>query len=119
MCHGQLAQLRDKLSEIHEAGAELVAVDPHELWASKSLLKETGLSTEDLHYPLLTDPALTVSATYGVAFQMRIHTEWSNRPAAFIIDRDGILRYAQRAQTFSDRATAGVILAELARLKTN
>jgi peroxiredoxin len=48
---------------------------------------------------------------------MRIHTEWSNRPATFIIDRDGILRYARRAQTFSDRPSANEVLAELARLK--
>jgi peroxiredoxin len=105
------------LPAIRDAEAELLAVDPHEIWASTSLLKETGLSTDDLNYPLLLDPALTVSATYGVAFQMRIHTEWSNRPATFIIDRDGILRYARRAQTFSDRPSANEVLAELARLK--
>lgn len=110
--------MRDKLPAIREAGAELVAVDPHESWAAKALLKETGLSTDDLNYPLLLDPSLTVSATYGVAFQMRIHTEWSNRPATFIIDRDGTLRYARRAQTFNDRPSANDVLAELAKLKT-
>lgn len=109
--------MRDKLPAIREAGAELVAIDPHEAWASKSLLKETGLSTDDVNYSLLLDPALTVSAAYGVAFQMRIHTEWSNRPATFIIDRDGTLRYARRAQTFRDRPSASEILGELAKLK--
>jgi peroxiredoxin len=67
-------------------------------------------------YPLLLDPSLTVSATYGVAFQMRIHTELSNRPATFIIDRDGILRFAQRAQTFADRPKADEIIAQLKKL---
>jgi peroxiredoxin len=108
--------LRDKLSAIREAGAELLAVDPHEAWASRALLKETGLSTDDLNFPLLLDPALTVSATYGVAFQMRIHTELSNRPATFIIHRDGILRYARRALTFGDRPSADDVLAELKKL---
>ena len=109
--------MRERLPAIREAGAELVAVDPHERWASQSLLKETGLTSDDLNYPLLTDPALTVSATYGVAFQMRIHTEWSNRPATFLIDREGVLRFERRAKTFDDRPTANEILAELAKLR--
>jgi peroxiredoxin len=109
--------LRDRLTEIRKLGAELLAVDPHELWASRALLKETGLDTDVLNYPLLLDPAHTVSATYGVAFQMRIHTELCNRPATFIIDRDGVLRYARRAQTFGDRPSPDDVLAELKKLK--
>ena len=102
---------------IRQMGAELLAVDPHELWASRALLKETGLDTDVLNYPLLLDPAHTVSATYGVAFQMRIHTELCNRPATFVIDRDGVLRYARRAQTFGDRPSPDNVLAELKKWK--
>lgn len=108
--------MRDQLPAIREAGAELLAVDPHEAWASRALLKETGLTTDDLNFPLLVDPALTVSATYGVAFQMRIHTEWSNRPATFVIDRQGIIRYARRANAFGDRPTPDEILGQLRKL---
>ncbi len=110
--------MRDKLSEIRQLGAALVAIDPHEAWASRSLLKNTGLDADDVHYPLLLDPALTVSATYGVAFQMRIHVEWSNRPTTFIIDQDGTVRYARRAETFSDRPSVKDILTELRKLNT-
>lgn len=48
----------------------------------------------------LLDPASTVSATYGVAFQQpfRLSTlPWwirSARSATFLVDRDGVLRYA-------------------------
>ena len=49
------------------------------------------------------DPSLTTSLAYGVAFQMRIHTELSNRPATFVIDKEGIIRYAKRAEMFNDR----------------
>lgn len=80
------------------------------------MMKETGLSTDDLNYPLLMDPSLTVSAMYGVVFQMRIHVEWSNRPATFIIDKDGVLRYAKRANTFADRPTPADIVSELKKL---
>ena len=101
---------------IEGQGAHLLAVDPHEIWSAKFLLKETGLRTDDLQFPLLMDPSLTVSATYGVAFQMRIHTELSNRPALFLIDRDGVIRYAHRGTSFDDRPTPEEVLAELKKL---
>jgi hypothetical protein len=32
---------------------------------------------------------------YGVAFQMRVHTDTSNTPGTFLIDKSGIIRYAR------------------------
>ena len=80
------------------------------------MIKEVGQSTDDLHYPLLMDPSLTVSSVYGVTGQMRIHTEWSNRPTTFVIDKEGIIRYAYRGTSFSDRPTASGVMAELMKL---
>jgi peroxiredoxin len=108
-----LAQLRDKVQDFHEANAQLLVVDPHESWSARHFLKDVGLNAGDVGYPLLLDPSLTVSATYGVAMQMRIHTELSNRPATFVIDRDGIVRYERRAKTFSDRPTPADLLNEV------
>ena len=108
--------MRGKLDEFKDQKVQLLAIDPHESWSAKYLLKESGFETSDVNYPLLTDPALVTSAAYGVAFQMRIHVEISNRPATFIIDRQGILRYARRGKTFSDRPKPSKILAELKKL---
>ena len=105
--------MRERLKELASADAEILAIDPHESWSAKYLLKDAGLETSDVSFPLLLDPSLVVSATYGVAFQMRIHTEVSNRPATFIIDKQGVLRYARRATTFGDRPRPDEILAEL------
>lgn len=96
---------------------QLLAVDPHDEASARFLLKESGFDTSEVHFPLLMDPSLTVSATYGVAFQMKIHVEWSNRPATFIIGRSGVIRYARRAKTFSDRPKPKEILAELKKLE--
>jgi peroxiredoxin len=105
--------LRDKVGGFTEAGAQLLIVDPHESWSAKRFLKDVGLESGDVGYPLLLDPTLTVSATYGVAMQMRIHTELSNRPAAFVIDRNGVIRYERRAKTFSDRPSPAELLEEV------
>ena len=117
MCHNQIAQLRGQLEQFEDLDAVLLAIDPHDSWSAKYLLRETGFSTDALSYPLLTDPSLTVSATYGVNFQMRIHTELSNRPATFVIDRAGTICFEQRAKTFSDRPTPDEIVQVLKTVK--
>ena len=109
--------MRDRLPDLEKAGAQLIVVDPHESWPAKHFLAEVGFDADDVEYPLLLDPAQVVSATYGVAFQMRIHTEISNRPTTFIIDLDGVIRFEQRAKTFNDRPSPEDILSELARLR--
>jgi peroxiredoxin len=116
VCHGQLAQLRNRLGDLQKAGAQLLVVDAHEAWPAKHFLKDIGLESGEIGYPLLLDAAHLVSATYGVAFQNRIHTELSNRSATFIIDRDGVIRYARLAKSFSDRPSPDEILAELKKL---
>ncbi len=108
--------MRENLRQFEDLDAVLLAIDPHEAWSAKYLLKETGFSTDDVSYPMLTDPSLTVSAAYGVAFQMRIHTELSNRPATFVIDKAGTIRFEQRAKTFADRPTADQIIQVLKNL---
>ncbi len=105
------------MQKIEGLDAQLLAIDPHEEWSARFLLKETGFSTDDLQYPLLMDPSQTVSATYGVAFQMRIHTEVSNRPATFIVDRKGTLRFAHRGESFNDRPTPTTVIDELSKLQ--
>jgi peroxiredoxin len=133
--------LRDRTKDFKTAGARILVVDPHEPYRGlhflkdpliesitrglseqessrlRGLLKSANLNPEGEELPILADSARTVSATYGVAFQLKIHTEWSNRPACFIVDRNGILRIALRSKTFDDRRTADELLEALATLK--
>lgn len=105
------------MESFKDVDAKLIAVDPHEAWSAKYLLQEAGITEDKVTFPVLLDPAFTVSATYGVAFQMRIHVERSNRPATFIIDKEGVIRYSRRGRKFNDRPTPADILAELKKLK--
>ncbi len=108
--------MREKIADFEALDAQVLAVDPHEAWSAKYLLKDAGFSTSELRFPLLLDPTQTVSATYGVAFQMRVHTEISNRPATFVIDKAGVLRYARRGEAFGDRPTPNDLLEVLRSL---
>jgi peroxiredoxin len=96
--------------------AQLIGIDPHEKWSGKYLLKRVGYGEDAVKYPLILDAAQTMSATYGVAHQMRIHTEESNRPATFIIDKEGILRHEWRGNTYSNRPSSGDIVQALKKL---
>lgn len=110
----------DRLGEFRAAGAEVLVIDPHESYRVRHMLKEAGFDPEGLHVPMLADPSNVVSATYGgVAFQMRIHTEWSNRPAVFVIDREGVIRTTHRAKAFDDRPAPTDLLGELAKLRAD
>ncbi|RUL87975.1 redoxin domain-containing protein [Tautonia sociabilis] len=109
--------MRNRLEDFAAAGAQVLVIDPHESYRVRHMLKEAGFDPEDLHVPVLADPANVVSATYGVAFQMQIHTEWSNRPAVFLVDRDGILRFGHRAKAYDDRPTSDELIQQVQQIE--
>lgn len=108
--------MRDRIKDFDNRGVQILAVDPHESYRVRHMLRDVGLKADAVAFPILADPANTVSATYGVAFQMNIHTEWSNRPTTFIVDKSGAVRYARRGTTFGDRPKPDEILKELDRI---
>ncbi len=105
--------MRDKVAEFEKRNVQLLAIDPHESHRVRHMLRDVGTKPDEVLYPVLADPANAVSATYGVAFQMGIHTEWSNRPATFVIDKAGVIRYEKRGTAFGDRPKPTDILKEI------
>ena len=62
---------------------------------------------------VLADSGFNVSMMYGVAFQMRIHSDTSNTPGTFLIGRNGILEKAwigQGKKNWSDRPDLAKII---------
>lgn len=84
---------------------------PHERCRTKWWAEKTGRTV-----PFLADPGFWVSSLYGVACQMRIHTDTSNTPATFVIDKRGIIRWAHigtGARNWADRPTVETTLAKV------
>lgn len=98
------------MTQFAKEDIQVLVVDPHEIYRVRHMLRTAREQSGLAAFPILADPAQLVSATYGVAMQMRIHTEWSNRPATFVIDRSGIIRHARRGTTYSDRPGPAKIL---------
>ncbi len=115
--YGLVRQYGAMLKNFEERGAKVFVIDPHDARRIRQLLTKAGFKPNALPVPVLCDPAHLISATYGVAFQMRQHTEWSNRPATFLIDREGVIRYAHRGKNYGDRPRPEELLQELDKLK--
>lgn len=94
--------------------AEVFVIIPHERCRTKWWAERTGGSVK-----LLADSGYLVSAMYGVAFQMQIHTDVSNTPGTFLIDKQGVLQWAhigQGKKNYRDRPTAAQILIQVKEL---
>ncbi|MBI1913723.1 MAG: redoxin domain-containing protein [Planctomycetes bacterium] len=115
--------MRERIKQFEDRDAQwltVIAQDPFYIG---------GLPGGQVPYPVLADPAATVSATYGVAFQVNTagSNGWANRPATFVIDREGVIRFvADNAQADllvvlkeleEERSLIGALKAKGARLR--
>ena len=85
-------------------------IDPQEVFRAADMKKKL-----DSPFRFLADPTAWVSAQYGVAKQLIVHEEWVNVPAAFVVDKNGILTYAHvgTGWPMSERATPEELLEKL------
>ncbi len=99
------------MSDFEAADATFVVIVPHERCRTKWWADKTKGKVK-----FLADPGFLVSSIYSVAFQMRIHTDTSNTPGTFIIDKKGILRWSHIGSgkaNWRDRPTIPETLAKV------
>ncbi len=70
---GLVQQYGTMLKDFEKRGTKVFVIDPHDSGRVRHLLTKAGFNADAVLVPVLCDPAHVVSATYGVAFQMR-HT---------------------------------------------
>jgi peroxiredoxin len=128
----QFAQLRDRVKEFRKRNAQVLIVMSEEpshnrgwlrgrdKWAKiipdffeqpadkHPWLKNVGAGPEEPDALLLGDPSFTTSADYGVALQDFFAD--GNWPATFVIDREGVIRFAQRSKNGIDRTSVARLL---------
>jgi len=110
-----LVQLRKSIERFERVGAQVMVVVPHDKERVAAWQKKAGTS-----YPVLCDPGFVISCRYGVAFQMRIHTDTSNTPGTFVIDKKGTLIWAHIGtgkRNWSDRPAIDEMLAQVEALE--
>jgi peroxiredoxin Q/BCP len=100
--------LRDDFAEFERRHVAIVAVAPHSLAEAAEVAEEL-----EIPFPLLADETRQVFQTYDVQ-----STVWSlgQRPAVFLIDSSGTMRWAHQGTQQWDIPENSAVLAALDRL---
>ena len=126
-CNSQLRDYQAALARIEADEAHLVAVSPQTPDSTMSIQDRQGLT-----FPVLSDVNNRVSREYGLVFEVDAQTRGQYEavgidlaasngtdtwelpvPATYVIDRDGVIRYAFVEADYTRRATAAQVLEAL------
>ena len=86
-------------------------MDAHERWRVEHISSRWAEGESDWFF--LADPTNQAGAEYGVARQLNVHREWVNRPSVFLIDKEGVLRWARIGKAYNDRPSAEEVLEQI------
>jgi peroxiredoxin len=101
--------LRDDYRLFRERGAEVIGIGPHDLSEVETLVQSMALP-----FPVAADADRAVFAMYDV--QSRA-LSLGQRPALYVVDRQGIVRWAHLGWQQWDLPTNAEVLAVLERLE--
>ena len=97
--------MRDRYEEFTKRGAEVIAIAPDTLENARSYFER-----EAIPFPCLPDPDRAVFRQYDVKSAM---ISLGQRPGLFIIDKEGMVRYAYLGFQQWEIPTVDATLAEL------
>jgi glutaredoxin-dependent peroxiredoxin len=112
-CTKELCSIRDDISRYSNADAQVLGISVDSVFTLKKY-------KEDQHYnfPLLSDFNKTVSASYGTLYDDWIlDMKGVSKRSAFIVDKTGIIRYAEVLESAGDLPNFETINSTLALLK--
>ena len=87
VCTRQLVSYNDELSQFEALDAQVVGISAQDVSSHDQFSRKHGF-----RFPLLADTDKAVAGAYGVLGPLGFP-----RRSVFIVDRDGIVRYAHRA----------------------
>lgn len=131
-CNMELQALQAALPDITARGASLVAISPQTAINSRRSERDNGLD-----FPILTDHGNAVAAAFGLRFALPDYLvalyrdtfkndlavnngepSWTlPMPARYVIDRDGIIRYAEVNPDYTRRPDPSELLPVLDALR--
>jgi len=91
VCTRELCGVRDNISQYDKANAKVFGISVDSLYALAQF-KEA----QQLNFPLLSDFNKEVSRAYGSIYEeWKLDMKGVSKRSAFVIDKDGIVRYAE------------------------
>jgi peroxiredoxin len=89
VCTTEMCSVRDTISQYNDLRAQVIGISVDNPFAQKAWAKENKLN-----FPLLSDFNKTVSAAYGSLYDELIGLKGVGKRSAFVIDKNGVVRYA-------------------------
>jgi len=124
-CCGQMEAMNRALPEIDAAGASVIAISPQTVKQSFFMADQHGL-----RFPLVSDAGNSVAREFGLVYRVPedqqaiyrrafINLPFTNGdeswelpiPAAYVVDRDGTVRFAFADEDYAERAEPKDMLA--------
>lgn len=91
VCTKELCYMRDSIAEYEQLDAQILAVSVDSLYTLDKWKQE-----QKFNFPLLADFNKTVSKKYDTLYKEFVfEMKGVSKRSAFVIDRDGIIRYAE------------------------
>jgi thioredoxin-dependent peroxiredoxin len=114
ICSRQVGELLQNADQLKKAGALVVLVYPGPAGELKQRAKEfVADRTIPEHFRFLIDPDYSFTNAYGLRWEAPRETAY---PSTFVIDRQGVVRFAHISKSHGDRTDPKTILKELANL---
>ncbi|MFY7964542.1 MAG: peroxiredoxin [Chitinophagaceae bacterium] len=112
VCTKELCSVRDNISQYNNANAEVLGISVDSPFTLSKYKEEQGLN-----FTLLSDFNKEVSTAYGAIYDSFIGwMKGVSKRSAFIIDKEGIVKYAEVLESAGDLPNFEAINATLASL---
>ena len=97
-CTKELCSTRDNIALYNQADAEVLGISVDSVFTLARYKED-----QHLNFPLLSDFNKTVSATYGALYDNFVFDMHGvSKRSAFVVDKKGIIRYAEVLETATD-----------------
>ena len=97
-CTKELCSTRDDIALYNQADAEVLGISVDSVFTLARYKED-----QHLNFPLLSDFNKTVSATYGALYDNFVFDMHGvSKRSAFVVDKKGIIRYAEVLETATD-----------------
>ncbi len=104
--------MQSRIGDFRKAGAEVLAVSADAIGDSLNLSNQLGIA-----YPLLSDSGLRAIDAFGVRHPKGGQGELDiARPATFLLDREGIVRWRDLTENWRIRVRPERLLEELKKI---
>lgn len=108
VCTAELCQVRDSLKQYEQADAQVLGISIDSFFALKEFKK-----AQELNFPLLSDFNKETAAAYDCMYDEFYGMKGVSKRAAFIVDEQGKIAYAEVLEKASDLPDFEAISREL------